>query len=330
MKTAAVSIAIVSALFLAASPAVAGDEPVAIVHGRAITIEEVDRPLAGKLHALEQQIFALRKSSLENLIARVVLEETARSRGITVEELKAGLSGPPPAAGAAEIEKVYTENAASFAGMSGDEARERIRLDLETAARMRTYRDAVQKLVDAAAVERRLAEPRMAAEKRPAGGAPVVITVFSDFECAVCRSMHATLNAIRERHGQRVEIVVRHFPLDRHPHAFEAARAAFCAGRQERFWPFHDALFAATEVSTATIHQAAAAAGVALPDWSACVAGEASALAVLADREAGRQLGVEGTPTLVVNGRVFRGAVGLPVLEEAIRGGLRLAEKEER
>jgi len=320
MRTVIALVLSLSSGLAAASPT----DPAAIVYGRAVTMEDVDRPMAAKIHALEQQIFALRRSSLENLIARMVLEETARERGMSFEELKTELSGPPPAIGAAEIEATYIENAASFAGMSGDEARERIRLDLQTAARMRTYRDAVQKLVDAAPVERRLDEPRIAAERRPGGA--VVLTVFSDFECPFCRAMVPALRAVRARYGERVEIAFRHFPLDSHPRAFDAARGAVCASRQGRFWEFHDALFAASEVTAATIRQAASKAGAELPAWSECIASETSALAVLADREAGRQLGVDATPTLVLNGRVLRGATDLPALEEAIQRELQLTQ----
>ena len=70
--------------------------------------------------------------------------------------------------------------------------------------------------------------------------APAVIVAFSDFECPFCKTAAQTLRAIRDKYGDRVALVYRHFPLEkRHPLARTAAIASECASRQARFETFH-------------------------------------------------------------------------------------------
>jgi protein-disulfide isomerase len=74
--------------------------------------------------------------------------------------------------------------------------------------------------------------------------APVTLVEFSDFECPFCRDAATVLRGLKERHGDRVRFVFKHFPLDAscnrhfataHPLACQAALVAACAGKQGRF-----------------------------------------------------------------------------------------------
>src|SRR5215212_5027690 len=65
---------------------------VAIAGGRTITEAEVDASIAAKLLPLWQQIYALRRSALDNLLARVVLEAEANRKGKSLEELRSELT----------------------------------------------------------------------------------------------------------------------------------------------------------------------------------------------------------------------------------------------
>jgi protein-disulfide isomerase len=67
---------------------------------------------------------------------------------------------------------------------------------------------------------------------------------FSDFECPFCNQVQGTLKQIMESYSRDVRLVFKHLPLEGHRNSLPAARAAFCAGEQDRFWQFHDALFA--------------------------------------------------------------------------------------
>lgn len=69
-------------------PSLAQTSPAAAVNGQPITRSEVDAAIAERLTSLEQQIYTLRKSSLDNLVALRLLSKPCRARS----------SGPCPPA----------------------------------------------------------------------------------------------------------------------------------------------------------------------------------------------------------------------------------------
>lgn len=74
----------------------------------------------------------------------------------------------------------------------------------------------------------------------------MTIIEFGDYQCPYCRASEAHLEAIRREYGNDVSLVYRHFPLSGHGSAYSAARAAECAGKQDRFWEFHELLYSTT------------------------------------------------------------------------------------
>lgn len=150
--------------------------------------------------------------------------------------------------------------------------------------------------------------------------APVTIIAFSDCQCPFCAVLAQTLRSVRQRFGERVRIVVRHYPLPRHRRAEEAALAAECAAEQSRFGELHDTLFAWQGLlDTLDLATAAAGAGVAdLPAFSQCLTSRRNASRVRADVEAGWRLRIRGTPTVLVNGHRFDGNATLTQLEAAV------------
>ena len=66
---------------------------------------------------------------------------------------------------------------------------------------------------------------------------------FSDFECPFCSEVQNTLKQIVETYGHEVRLVFKHLPFEGHRNLCRAARAAYCAAEQDRFWQFHDVLF---------------------------------------------------------------------------------------
>ena len=79
---------------------------------------------------------------------------------------------------------------------------------------------------------------------RGAATAPIVILLFSDFECPYCARVEPVLEEVRKTFQKEVQVVFKHNPLPIHPHAPLAHEAAAEAARQGKFWEMHDALFA--------------------------------------------------------------------------------------
>ncbi len=143
--------------------------------------------------------------------------------------------------------------------------------------------------------------------------APVVMQVFSDFQCPYCARVEPTLAALRDHYGDRLRVVWRDFPLPGHEHAMPAAEAAREVRAQrgaEAFWRYHDALFAHRgELSRETLEALAAPLGVDLAQLRAALDDHRHVAAIRADMEAIQATGVRfGTPAFFVNGHFLSGA----------------------
>ncbi|MEL6352832.1 MAG: thioredoxin domain-containing protein [Cyanobacteria bacterium J06627_28] len=75
--------------------------------------------------------------------------------------------------------------------------------------------------------------------------ADVVLFKFSDFECPFCAIASADMKTFTENHEDDVLYVYKHFPLvSIHDEAMPAAKATWAAAQQDKFWIYHDGLFA--------------------------------------------------------------------------------------
>lgn len=149
--------------------------------------------------------------------------------------------------------------------------------------------------------------------------APLTVVVFSDYECPACR-VFATQTApeVLKRYTGRVAIVYRHWPLvEMHRFAYPTARAAECASNQGRFIQFHDVAFANQKLlGLKTYAEMAKEAGVVdLQTFARCVADTLPVAAIEADMRDVKQLKPVGTPTVIVNGILFRGGINLAKLD---------------
>ena len=73
--------------------------------------------------------------------------------------------------------------------------------------------------------------------------APLVMVVFSDFQCPFCKRVEPTLAELEKHYGKKLRVVWKNYPLPFHPDAEPAAEAAMAADAQGKFWPMHDKLF---------------------------------------------------------------------------------------
>jgi len=297
----------------------------ATVNNIQITQKQVDDSVATQIYPLQQQLYAIRKAALENLITTKILESEAASRRIPLDELRKQLTLGEVNVTRAQVEEAYKQNASFFATMSPDEARERLRLDLENQARMKHYRAGLDALRKKWTVTMNFSPPVFVSELddgvSPIRGAakPVVTIVeFSDFECPFCKQVQSALKQVVETYGREVRLVFKHLPLEGHRNSLPAARAAYCAAEQERFWQFHDALFTAGNLSPPVFEQIASDLGLGLPKFQECVASERSRAAVVKDIEAARRQRIESTPSFVVNGKVIQGALSFAEFQKII------------
>jgi protein-disulfide isomerase len=135
-----------------------------------------------------------------------------------------------------------------------------------------------------------------------------------------------TLNQLKDKYaGQPVQFVFRHFPLSFHPNARPAAEYAQCAHEQEKFWPMHDAIFAAQrELSVDKLKELATQVGLDAAKLDECLAKVGPI--VEGDVKTGGDAGVGGTPSFYINGQTFDGNPTVAGLSEAIDAELARAK----
>jgi protein-disulfide isomerase len=163
--------------------------------------------------------------------------------------------------------------------------------------------------------------------------APLVIIEFSDYECPFCRQAHTQLRALLERFPTQLRLVHRHYPLDQacnstlsgpmHQNACFAAAIAECAGLQNRFWEANDYLFAEARMLHARSNAEIARDLDLDPTGLEACLKERGPRTVGIDLEEGNRLGIQGTPTFVIEGKTYMGSLPPWVktrLEEAAAG----------
>jgi protein-disulfide isomerase/uncharacterized membrane protein len=144
--------------------------------------------------------------------------------------------------------------------------------------------------------------------------APVQVVVFSSFRCPACQGFAPTLENLHKKFGNQIGVTFKNFPLssgcnprmsvDMQPGSCGAAYAALAAHRQNRFWPYHDQVFASTLDSAGkTLIAIAKTSGLTMGQWESDRQSEEVKQQVAQDVQLAYELGVEGTPTVFINGR---------------------------
>lgn len=134
--------------------------------------------------------------------------------------------------------------------------------------------------------------------------APVQVVEFVDFQCPACANFEATVQRIRNRYPDQVAFTFVPFPLHYHEFAQSAQRVAECAHLQGRFEAMRSLLFEKRQTfDSVAWSDFAVQVGVEdLDQFDACVINTDSSERVERSRRLADKIGVQGTPTIIVNG----------------------------
>jgi len=305
----------------------AAGETLAEVDGVAIGSEEVEKSLAGQLTKLEEQIYNLKRQKLDALINDKLLEKEAAKRKLTVPALlDAEVTSKVGLVTEQEIENFYRANKAQIQGEQA-QVREQIRAHLQNQKLAAQREIFLRSLRSQAKVVVHLKAPpvirvEVTADGAPFKGpasAPVTIVKFEDFHCPFCKEVQATFAKLLSRYGERVKLAHRDYPIDQlHPQARKAHEAARCAMEQDKFWAYHDVLYAKSPAQPDQLKVYAQEAGLDLPAFEQCLSGGKYQAAVQKDIEEGKRAGVMGTPAFFINGRLLSGAQPLEAFVRVI------------
>src|SRR5258705_12102405 len=156
-------------------------------------------------------------------------------------------------------------------------------------------------------------QPGTEAQSKLPEGVVVTLEEFGDYQCPPCGELHPSLKKMKQEFGPNLNFVFRNLPLTMlHKNALAAAQAAEAARIQNRFWEMHDLLYEnqdlwKDDINPRTIFlKFAADLGLDTTRFASDMDGKQVKLRIDADQEAAAELGISGTPTVLIEGRQLR------------------------
>ena len=320
MVIATVIVALISG-FGGRARAASPNPVVATVGTHRITQDEVDHSILEGVSPA--RLYDLRKSTLDRMINDYLLNQAAKQAHTTPDAYVKSQIHPKKIT-EADAKKFYNDNKDRFGKTSFDDVKIRLLGALQQQEDSQQTDQVIAKLRAAQKVNIALVAPRVqvASSGHPSVGAsdaPITMVEFGDFQCPFCRASESAVKEVRQKYGDKVRIVYMDFPLGIHPHAMDAANAARCAGEQDKFWQFHDAMFAdQSKLAPADLKASAAKLGLDAKKFNACLDKTKYQSQIQQDMAEGTKLGVSGTPTFFINGREITGAQPAQKFEEVI------------
>ena len=295
-----------------ASAANSSANVVATVGNHRITERELDLKIRPQMAAVNNHIYEIKRQAIEAMADEYLVQQAASKQHLTVEEyLKRNLKTSKVTD--AEAKTLYDKNAA-LKRVPFDKIKPRLIAFMQQQRDVQARTELLAGLKKDSPVKIMLQPPRfkVAITGRPSLGpsnAPVKIVEFADFQCPFCGRVEPTVNQILKTYGNKVELIYVNFPLPIHPYAFQAAQAAECAGQQGKFWQYHNALFAnQSKLDVKDLKALAGKVGLKTKEFDTCLDQGKSKEAVERDAQEGQKLGVTGTPSFFINGRLLVGA----------------------
>jgi len=303
---------------------------VAEAAGGAILLEDLDAPLAMRIHDLEESIYQLRKQRLDQMIDKIVLQKEAERNKESVQQLldKEVLSKGVEVTDK-EIEQYYDENRQKWS--QSTKSKEELRGEI---ANLVANRKGYEKVMDFAAslyahygVNVYLKEPAPptlhtkfeGGVSRGPHNAPITVVEFSDYQCPACKQSHQAVKTVQSVYSDKLLWVFKDFPLHRDEASLQAAQAARCADEQGKFWDYQDSLFSHVgEPSPDRLVGYARELGLNTEVFENCLQSGRYRSEIEKDLEEGWRAGINSTPTFVINGKAFSGAAPLDKLETII------------
>ncbi len=149
--------------------------------------------------------------------------------------------------------------------------------------------------------------------------AEYTIVGFTDFQCPFCKRGDDTIKELQKKYDKKLRYVLKNFPLGFHPEAAPAAKAAWAAGKQGKFFEYHDKLFEnQSKLGDELYVQLAKDLSLNVDKFNKDRASDEAEKQLKADMEVGQKAGIQGTPGFILNGVKIFGAYPADYFEKII------------
>ncbi len=303
------------------------DPVVASYNGKNLRASEAFAAIKTRLFDLEDEVYNTKKRAIKDSIEQKLIDAEARKQNMTIEQLLEKETGGD----AGEVtDKEITDFLASK-NLSLNDPRikkEDVREYIKYSRRFKKRETFVDALTAKASVKILVKEPEapkltVDTSGYPTWGnakAPVTIVEFSDFECPFCSRALPILAQIKKEYGpDKVRIVFRDMPLPSHSRAVPAALASHCANEQGKFWEFHDTLFGNQALlQDKDLKEAAKTLKMDEAKFNECFDTKKHMATIDKSRREAESLGIQATPSFVINGTLIQGAQPFEKFKEKI------------
>lgn len=288
-----------------------------------ITGKEASDATANEAYQLQRQLYEARRQWVENELAKRLIEREAKAENLDLEAFLAKKVEGEVKVTDSDVQMFYRSNPQMMRKPDGsvaslDEVKDKIREYLGANQKASKRTEYVRGLLEKSGYKIAMEPPEppvvdVSVDDDPFKGpenAPVTIVEFSDFQCPACRSAEFRLPELLKKFEGKVKIVYRDFPLwNKHPQAGPTAVAANCAGKQDKYWEFHELAFQnQSQLGHDDLKRYAGQLKLDVDKWEKCATDPANLEEVRKDYEDGEKAGVNSTPTFFVNGRPVSGA----------------------
>ncbi len=284
----------------------------ATVGGRSVTSADIEDSLRALVYGVQEEVYRLRQRELDLKINDTLLTHEAQKKQVTTRALlEAEVESKVTAVTEAQAQEFYNQNKDRIEGDFAKTKEQIVRYLAEAEGR-RLLVALAERLRKEAGVQTYLAAPvspvfHIATDDQPAKGdlkAAVTIVEFTDFQCPSCAHVQPVLDRLVSEYGGRVRLVARDYPLPQHAEAFKAAEAAEAAREQGKYWEYSAKLFGhQSALGVDNLKRYATELGLDRAKFDAALDGAKFTAQVRRDLLDGQKVGVNGTPSLFINGR---------------------------
>lgn len=264
------------------APLLQPSDVVASVNGKPITDKEFEEKAGDNIYETRMAIYGQVVDGLDEKIFPMLISLEAKSLNLQPENI---------------IAREVTDKMKDFT----DDERERLQSDLIN----RIYQKYnVRMLVKEPVPFRRNIAILPSNPSRGSVTAPVIVVMFSDFQCSACSKTHPVLQQVLAEYAGKIRFVVRDFPLTTlHPNAYNAALAAAAAHAQGKFFEYTDILYKNQDnLDIPSLKKYASDLGLNRQKFDADLDGKKFEANLKKDMADGNAYGITGTPTIYVNG----------------------------
>jgi protein-disulfide isomerase len=300
-----------------------GQSPVVLsIDGVKVTSADVDRKHPERLFQARATYYQAERQALDEFVDEYLLERQAEAEKLTVDALlerhvNSTVAKDPPE----EILKLYYEI------INSPETFEKLRpqiIDRLKQVRVAKAKTAyMQSLRTSAKVTLLLPAPRVdiSIKDTPVRGtpsAPVVLVEYADYECPYCQQVQPVLDRVVNEYKDKVVFAFKDVPLPMHANAQKAAEAAHCAEAQGKFWEYHDLLFTSKQLEMSKLKDNARQLKLDGAAFDKCLESGARFELIKSQLKEAEKLGLNGTPTFFINGKVAYGNLTYDQLHQMI------------